>query len=297
MKVLITGGAGFLGAWIAKRLLSGGHQVRVFDRSNNRTVFDDIVGAPGKTVEWKTGDIASREDVVAALDGCGGVIHLAAILTPDCRAQPQRAVDILVSGTINVFEAARHHKLNKVVYASSAGVFGPESGSMPRPMTLYGTFKLACEGIGRSYALDYGIASVGFRPFIVYGPGRETGVSAGVSIACREAAFGRPYVIPFSGVMDLIYVDDVAAGFEAAVLRPVTGAHAFNILGEVGSIDQVIAEIRKARPDAKITVDGPVQPIASEIAHHDLKPVLGDIPVTPLAKGIRETIAFYDQRR
>ncbi|WP_163837351.1 NAD-dependent epimerase/dehydratase family protein, partial [Providencia stuartii] len=67
----------------------------------------------------------------------------------------------------------------------------------PRPTTHYGTFKLACEGSARAYLADRGLASIGFRPFIVYGPGRETGLTAGPSLACRAAARGESYRIPY----------------------------------------------------------------------------------------------------
>ena len=162
MRVLCTGGAGFLGAWLAKRLLAGGHAVRVFDRRDDRRLMDDIVGAQSAAVEWRTGDVAKPAEVMAASEGCDAIAHLAALLTPACRADPITGTNVNLIGTINVFEAARHRKMRNVVYASSAGVFGPNDGVVPFPMTLYGVYKLACEGVGRAYAADYGVASVEF---------------------------------------------------------------------------------------------------------------------------------------
>ena len=163
MRVLCTGGAGFLGAWLAKRLLASGHAVRIFDRSSDRRLVSDIVGAPSAAVEWRTGDVVQPAAVMAASEGCDAIAHLAALLTPACQADPITGTNVNLIGTINVFEAARHRKLRNVVYASSAGVFGPSDGVVPFPMTLYGVYKLACEGVGRAYAADYGGASVGFR--------------------------------------------------------------------------------------------------------------------------------------
>ena len=136
MRVLCTGGAGFLGAWLAKRLLAAGHAVRVFDRRDDRRLMDDIVGAQAAAIEWRTGDVAQPAEVMAASEGCDAIAHLAALLTPACRADPITGTNVNLIGTINVFEAARQRKMRNVVYASSAGVFGPNDGVVPFPMTL-----------------------------------------------------------------------------------------------------------------------------------------------------------------
>jgi len=295
MKILCTGGAGFLGAWISKRLLAGGHTVRVFDRRDDRRLLNDIVGKASALVEWQTGDVVQPAEVRAASEGCDAIVHLAALLTPACRADPIAGANVNLIGTINVFEAARHLRMRSVAYASSAGVFGPSDGVVPFPMTLYGAYKLACEGVGRAYAVDYGVSSVGFRPLTVYGPGRELGASAGPSIACRMAAQGEAYVIPFTGDTDMIFVDDVAAAFEAALLRPITGAHVFNLRGVVTSIDQIVAEIHRLVPSASISAAGEVPPIAAELEPHDVEAVLGPLPKTDLVAGLRRTIEFYQR--
>jgi UDP-glucose 4-epimerase len=296
MRILITGGCGFLGAWIARRLLAGGHQVRIFDRSEDRRLLEIIVGPPAATIEQRAGDVSQAADVAAAAEGCDAIAHLAALLTPACRADPIRGADVNVNGTLNVFEAARRHGVRRVAYASSAGVFGPSDGALPHPMTLYGVFKLACEGIGRVYAADYGIASVGFRPLVIYGPGREVGSTAGATIACRKAVSGEAYAIPFTGETDMIFVDDVAAAFEAALLRPVSGAHVFNLRGEVTSVEAIIAAIRRLKPAAALTAEGEPLTITPRLAAHDVAATLGALPATGLADGLGQTIAFYERQ-
>jgi len=294
MKALITGGAGFLGAWIAKRLLARGHEVRIFDRSADRHLVMGIVGADASKIEWLTGDIANGNEVLEAAEGCGAIAHLAALLTPACQADPVRGVNVNLVGTINVFEAARRHGIPNLTYASSAAVFGPDDGTHPYPMTIYGVFKLACEGVARAFAEDHGVASVGFRPLIVYGPGRETGATAGVTIACRKAVEGEPYAIPFTGETDLIYVEDVAAAFEAALVRPVAGAHVFNLHGEIADVRQVMEIIRSLRPGAEITAAGGELTIAARRDRHDMGKTLGPLPFTSVEGGLRRTIAYYD---
>jgi UDP-glucose 4-epimerase len=302
MRVLLTGGNGFLGAWIAKRLLARGFEVVVFDVVENRRLMNAIAGpaaaqrhGPGaiEQVPWILGDIVDGGAVLAASRGCDAIIHLAGILTPDCKANPVRGAQINLIGTLNVFEAARQLGIQRVLYTSSAGVYGPDDGHIPKPTTHYGTFKLACEGSARAYLADHGLASIGFRPFIVYGPGRETGISAGPSLACRAAARGEAYVIPYSGRSGLVFVDDVAAAYEAALLRQPDGAHVFNNAGETVSNEDVVAAIKQVVPDARITVSGPPLSIIPEIDRSNIEEVLPGLPKTGLADGIRQTVALY----
>jgi UDP-glucose 4-epimerase len=293
MKLLITGGAGFLGAWIARRLLAGGHQVRVLDRSTDDRLMRTIIGEGARAVDWRSGDVSKGDDVARAAEGCDSIAHLAALLTPACQADPVLGANVNLVGTINAFEAAKKNGMRHLAYASSAGVFGPDDGIVPRPTTFYGAFKLACEGSARAYAADHGIASVGFRPLVVYGPGREVGSSAGPTLACRSAVEGKPYTIGFTGRTDMIFVDDVAAAFEAALLRSYAGAHVFNLRGEIATIDQIIEMIRRLVPGAALSAAGDPLPVAAEIEAHDTETVLGRLPRTALADGLARTVAFY----
>lgn len=296
MRILITGGGGFLGAWIARRLLAGGHTVRVLDRSTNDTLMRAIAGPPARAVEWRSGDVSKADDTARAAEDCDSIAHLAALLTPACAADPVRGAEVNLIGTINAFEAAKQHGMRRIAYASSAGVFGPDDGITPRPTTHYGAFKLACEGCARAYAADHGMASVGFRPLVVYGPGREVGSSAGPTLACRSAVEGKPYTIPFTGRTDMIFVDDVAAAFEAALTRDYSGAHVFNLRGEIATIDRIMELIRGLVPGARLSAAGDPLPVAAEIEVHDTEAVLGPLPRTALADGLARTVAFYRER-
>lgn len=288
MNVLITGG-GFLGARLALHLQAAGHGVRVLD-----------VAPPGPAVQrllatsppdWRIGDVAEPTDVQRALQGCDSVVHLAALLTPACAADPVRGLQVNALGTLHVFEAARAAGLRHVVYASSGAVYGPHSAAQPAPSTLYGTWKLAAEGMARACHQDHGIGSVGLRPFIVYGAGREVGGSSGPSIACRAAVRGQPYTIPFTGRCGLVYVDDVVEAFAAALTPRRPGAHVFNLVGEEADVEQVIAEIRRHVPGARLAAEGPPLPLAPGVLADDTAAVLGPVRHTPLAAGIAATIA------
>src|SRR5471032_2984706 len=128
MRVLVTGGSGFLGAWVMRRLLSRGIDVRAFDVRRDDGLLSAIASNDAARAEWRSGDIASAVDVTSAMRGCSAVIHLAGVLTPTCAANPVRGAQINLLGTLNVFDAAREAGLAQVLYASSAGVFGPDDG-------------------------------------------------------------------------------------------------------------------------------------------------------------------------
>jgi len=293
MTVLITGGGGFLGAWIIKRLHTRGIEVRVLDLSDDRSTTREIIGSKADGLDWRRGDVASSNDVTKASRGCDFVIHLAALLTPACIENPILGAQVNLIGTLNVFEAAKTNGLSGVTYASSAAVFGPDAGETPCPTTHYGAYKLACEGAARAYWLEAGVPSVGYRPLVVYGPGRDIGLTAGPSIACRKAAQGKPYTIGFSGATDMIFVDDVAAAFEAAVVQPFKGAHAFSLVGEMVEVADIAAAIEKVAPNSEISFEGPPIPVHPNIIPGAVEKLLGTLPHTSLTEGIRRTVTHY----
>lgn len=293
MNVLITGGGGFLGAAVVSRLLDCGAQVRVFGRTNKKDRLVYTIGSKANAVEWRCGDIADTPQVIAATEGCDAVVHLAAVLTPDCIKNPLSGAMINVMGTLNVFEAAKHHGIGKVIYCSSGGVFGPEDSRVPYPLTHYGAFKLANEGSARAYWLDEGIASIGFRPFVVYGPGRETGLSAGPTLACKAAALGEPYTIQLTGTIGLVHVDDVAASFAAAATAAFQGAHVFNLPGEPVTITEIIDRIRHIVPGAQLDCAGDPLPMVSSTRNDYQNDMLAVPPPVALDDGLRLTIDYY----
>jgi nucleoside-diphosphate-sugar epimerase len=286
-RILVTGGGGFLGQWLARRLLARGLRVRLMDLPRAQ-------GAAGQEgVEWHAGDVRRADDVRAALAGCDGVAHLAGLLTPACLADPVRGAEVNLLGSLHLFEAARQQGLDRVVYASTAGVYGPHAGQ-PLPITHYGAFKLATEGAARASWHAHGLASVGLRPYVVYGPERLHGASAGPSLACRAAVQGEPCTIGYSGAAGLVYVDDVAHVFEHALLdAPAHGAQVFNLAGAVHTVDEVIAEIHRQVPGARLAACGPPLGIAPDIGEDGLDAWFPDRPRTSLAQGIAATLAHY----
>jgi nucleoside-diphosphate-sugar epimerase len=295
MDVLVTGGYGFIGAWTVRKLMEAGHRVRIFEHHADRRFYDQILGAHAgdERITHLRGDIVDYADVGRAVDGCAAIVHLAGILVPYCRENPIRGAQINVLGTLNVFEHAKRAGVAGISYASSVAVFGPDDGITPKPTTQYGAFKLCNEGNARAYWIDHQIPSVGLRPFTVYGPGRETGITAGPTIAMRHAAHGNAYTIPFTGSTGMDYVEDTATIFARAATEPPPGAHVFSLQGVIASTDDIIAAIRERVPDARIDATGAPLPFAPQLDEGALRSVFAGLPKTSLRDGTLKTIEFY----
>lgn len=295
-RVLVTGGTGFVGAWVVRDLVARGHAVRVFDLRPDRAHLDFVEPGLSDAVACVAGDIRDAVAVRAAVAGCDRAVHLAGVMTVDCARDPVAGAMINLIGSLNVFEAAIAEGLETLAYVSTAGVFGPTDPDHPRPATHYGAFKLAIEGSARAYLADRGFPSVGFRPYIVYGPGASSGIAAGPSIALRAAHEGRPATIRFSGRVGFVHVEEVAAAFVAAVEGPPEGAEAWTLAGETADIDAFLAALRAAVPPAEITVDGPPLRIPPEIGAGPRPALLADVPAIGLEDGIARTLAHYRAR-
>jgi UDP-glucose 4-epimerase len=293
MRVLVTGGLGFIGAWTARVLLEAGHAVRVFDLHADRVLFDQLVGPSAETVELRTGDITDADAVLRAMEGCAAVVHLAAVLVPTARKDPLLGARVNVFGTLHVFEAAKQHGVRGIAYASSAAVFGPHDGVHPEPTTQYGAFKLCNEGNARAYWEDAGVRSIGLRPSTVYGPGRSIGVTADPTLAMRAAAEGTPYTIRFTGATGMDFARDVATIFARAATETPDGAHAFSLQGQLATVAEVLAAIKEVVPGAVVGADGAELMFAAQVDEAPLHAALPGLARTSLLDGTRETIAFY----
>jgi nucleoside-diphosphate-sugar epimerase len=308
-KFLVTGGQGFLGAWVVRQLLLEGTPVSIFDRTPN----DDILGqvlSPSALggLQRFFGDVADGPFVaeVVRKSEATRVIHLAGLQVPTCRADPVAGARVNVLGTLNIFEAARTtKKVEMIAYASSAAVagraddypgpIGDDAHHVPR--THYGVFKAANEGNARVYFIDHGIQSVGLRPYTVYGVGRELGITSGPTKAIKAAVLGRPYAIGFTGPTGFSYAADVAAAFIACARSSPGAALALNLRGEVAAVEDFVRILEAAAPEArgKITCQGPPIPIACEFEEKGLQALLGkgNLPRTPLEQGIRSTLESF----
>ena len=182
-------------------------------------------------ITFVQGDLRDTDALKAvfAEHGITRVIHLAALQVPFCRANPVLGAEVNVTGTVNVFEAARANGVDHIAFASSIGVYGPPSDFPPglipndapkKPRTLYGAYKVCNEGTALVYYEENGITSTALRPYTVYGVGRNQGMTSEPTKALVAVAKGQPYTIPFSGAMQFQWASDVARQFILAAEQP-----------------------------------------------------------------------------
>jgi UDP-glucose 4-epimerase len=220
--VLVTGGAGLIGSHIVDRLIDeGAAEIRVLDNLVRGRLDNLSAARERKDTHFIEGDVRDRTAVERAVAGCDYVFHQAAIRITLCAEQPRECMDVLVMGAFNIFEAAVAAKVKKVVYASSASVYGgadvfptDERHHPYNNRTLYGAAKAMNEGIARSFNEMYGLPSVGLRYFNVYGPRMDvTGAYTEVFIRWLDCIDqGRRPQIHGDGsaTMDFVFVDDIA---------------------------------------------------------------------------------------
>jgi len=220
--VLVTGGAGLIGSHIVDGLIDrGAGEIRVLDNLARGTRSNLEAAEARRPITFHEGDVRDPVAVGRAVRGCQYVFHQAAIRITLCASRPRDCIDVLVGGTLNVFEAAVAAGVRKVVYASSASVYGgadvfptDERHHPYNNRTLYGAAKLMDEGIARSYRDMHGLPSVGLRYFNVYGPRMDvTGAYTEVFIRwlqCVERGEAPQIHGDGSASMDFVYVADVA---------------------------------------------------------------------------------------
>jgi len=311
-RFLITGALGCIGAWTVRNLVREETPVVVFDLASDPRRLKLIMSDDELArVTFVTGDITDLEALERALDdhAITRVIHLAALQIPFVRANPPLGARVNVVGTVNVFEAVarRRDRIGSLVYASSAAVYDTvdagESGVVAHgatghPTTLYGVFKQANEGTARVYWQDARVASIGLRPYIVYGPGRDQGLTSSPTKAMVAAALGKPYHIPYGGRAAYQYADDVARTFIACARAPFQGAEIFNLGGSVATMGEIVAAIEAAAPEVRglITFDDKPLPFPEAFDAAPLEQVIGALPFTPLAQAVADTIALFRER-
>src|SRR3954470_14109958 len=220
--VLVTGGAGLIGSHIIDRLIDeGAGEIRVLDNLVRGRHANLAAAKARKDLKFINGDVRDPATVSRAVAGCDYVFHQAAIRITLCAERPRECMDVLVMGTFNVFEAAVAAGVKKVVYASSASVYGAaetfptdERHHPYNNRTLYGAAKLMNEGIARSFHDLHGLASVGLRYFNVYGPRMDvTGAYTEVFVRWLDCIDqGRAPQIHGDGSasMDFISAEDIA---------------------------------------------------------------------------------------
>ena len=320
-RILVTGASGCIGAATVRTLL---------DRGADAVVAASASGAPGALHLWgdaaadrrvrlvrvDVGDAASTEALVLATEPTA-IVHLAALQSPACDADPEAGLRVDVGGTLHVLRAAeRSPGVRRLVFASSAAVYGVRSrypGATVResdpllPPNLYGVWKLASEQLARQFAERTGIPTVCLRLNTTYGKGRDRGRTAAPTAALQAIALGavqgrtRPFRMPYHGREHYHFVEDVAAHFAECTLAPFDGFGVFNLRGETVEVREFLARARRAaeaiglgaHADLGVAPDAEPNPFVCDLDDRAVRARFPGVPCTPLEEGIERTLAAF----
>jgi nucleoside-diphosphate-sugar epimerase len=301
--VLVTGAGGCIGSWALALLSRAGVPAAAFDLSDDKRRPRLLMSEPElNRIEWLTGDLSDYEAVVKACERskARAIVHLAALQVPFCKADPVLGAKVNVVGTVNVFEAARKLGIQRITYASSIAAHGAMEGHGTLP-TLYGAYKFCNEETAKVYSQDWGVHSIGLRPGVVYGVGRDQGLTSKTTVAILAAAAGKAYEIPFRGPISWLHAGEVASAFLTAVSRPRDNARVFDINGIASTVEDSVAVLKKIAPQAAISFSGNALPFPMGLSDEPVRSYLGDYGSVPLEAGMRGTydafrVLLADQR-
>ena len=300
----MTGGAGFVGATLVRRLVEAGRGVRVLD---NLTT-GDIAHLDGVGAELIEGDIRDAKTLDDALDGIESVVHLAAAGSVVMSvADPGTNFHVNVFGTFQVLDAARRAGIDRTVLASTGGALigdakpPVDEHSLPKPISPYGASKLAGEGYAHAFAKVYGLRTIALRFANAYGPwsARKRGA---VTTFFRAINAGEPIVIYGDGSAsrDYTHVDDICHALELALDSDVPGGTVFHIASGVETTVQALADLCR---DAAGVPEHPIEyrpkrpgEVERNFASYDLaRRVLGYAPTISREEGIRSTWRWFQE--
>jgi UDP-glucose 4-epimerase len=300
-QVLVTGGAGFVGATLVRDLLDEGIEVRVLDDlSSGRREY--LRGLP---LDLRRGTVGDAATVRRAASGCHAIVHLAARsgVGPSV-THPELDFDVNVRGTFNVLDVARRSDVGRVVFASSgavvAGARPPLSEELlPQPLAPYGASKLYGEGALAAFSSVYGFSGISLRFSNVYGPFCSHKGSV-VAAFCRRALRGQPLLIHGSGrqTRDFVHVNDISRAVRIALRSPSTGVFQLGA-GVETSINRLARLVSEAagtplRVERLRPKPGEARRNYADIAR--ARRILRFEPRVALEDGLADTVAWMSER-
>lgn len=302
MRVLVTGGGGFIGHHLVRRLLADGHDVQVLDNFSTG-LRERLLGLDARIIE---GDLRSYERVHTAVRGVEAVFHLGALPSVQRSIQDPLATHAVnVDGTLNVLLASRDEGVRRVAFASSSSVYGanpalPKSeADIPLPMSPYAVSKLAAERYCAAFHEVYGLETVALRLFNVFGPGQSPLSEYAAVVPCFVASMlagNAPTVYGDGGqTRDFTFVEDVVDAFVRAATVEGVGGSTFNIAGghqlSILDLAATIANVIgwEGEPRFEPGRDGEVR--FSEGNADAARERLGWQPATPARVGLERCVA------
>jgi nucleoside-diphosphate-sugar epimerase len=309
VRVLVTGGAGFIGSNLVDELLARGHAVKVLD--NFSTGHRHNLSAVGDDVELVEGDLRSYERVHHAVRGCEVVFHQGALPSvPRSVQDPITTSEINVGGTLNVLLTARDQGVRRLVFASSSSIYGDApgfprtEGAAPMPMAPYPVSKLAAEQYCRVFHSVYGLETVALRYFNVFGRNQDPASQYSAVIPRFMAAMleGRSPTIHGTGRQsrDFTHVDNVVAANLLAMDAQGGAGGVFNIgCGGSHSLNELVELLNRLIGAEIEPVHGPARPGDVARSWADIsaaRSVLDYAPAVDFEQGLRRTLATFEER-
>jgi len=310
---LVTGGAGFIGSHIVKRLLADGHRVRVLDNFSTGSRANLAFAKGDRRLEIIRGELASLTAVERAVRGVTAVFHQAAMRSvPRSVADPVGANASNVTGTLHVFvAAARQKKKPRVVYASSSSVYGDRPDLPKReeqataPISPYAASKVAGELYGSVWSRLFGVETVGLRYFNVFGPGQDpkSEYAAVIPRFILWAMQGKPLQVHSDGTQsrDFTYIDNVVSANLLAATAPAAAVSgkAYNVgCGSRTSLLEIIASLERLLGRSLVRKHSPTR--VGDVPHtladiSAAKRDMGYEPIVDFAEGLKRTAAYFTE--
>jgi len=317
--ILVTGGYGCIGAETAKWLLRNSDAAviicsRSVSEERTERVFHDVDRERLAIIKADVTDQKTLEEILVRHQATR-VVHLAALQTPDCNAYRSLGLQINVGGTLNLIEAMKASglRLERFIFASSIAVYGPRATypagrvpmlAEPNPVNVYGVWKLAGEHVSRIFHQETGVPTLSLRPGVLYGPGRDAGLTSSPTTAMKQVALGRAYQIPFCSRQDYLYAPDVGGAIGNAVLERFDGYAAFTLPSLTLTTDEMVASMRRAASELglggqfQITVGRDEVPFICDLEYEPFLKAFPKAPHTPLDDAVRKSLeVFLDQAR
>jgi nucleoside-diphosphate-sugar epimerase len=310
-KVLVTGGAGFIGSHLADRLLNEGFEVTVIDNLSTGSLENIAHHQSVAGFHFLNGDIRQLGFVRKALRDIDAVFHEAALVSvPLSFSDPILANEINLSGTVNLLTACRDVGIKDFIFASSAAVYGyketaeKKEEDIPDPASPYGIAKLAAEKYVQLFQEVYGLKTVCLRYFNVFGPRQRVDLNSGygsvISIFIKRILQGQPPIIYGDGkqTRDFVYVEDVAEANMLALKSKNAAGEIFNIgTGKNTSINEIAVKLLGAM-NRKALKSIYSEPRTADPKHgfaniDKARKVLGYVPKFTIEEGLRRLVSWY----
>lgn len=298
---LVTGGAGFIGSYLVRELVSQGKHVVAYDFTEHPQYISDCLD----DITYVYGDVADMPHLARAIDehDVEVIFHLAYLLVPDTNERLDTAIQVNCAGFQHVMEAARISKVRRVIWPSSQAVYGlaefyPDEplneDVFVRPVTLYGACKQFNEYVARYYREAHDLDNIGFRQPVVYGAGKSRRRDLSVShLLIENALLGEPLEMPpIDYHANYIYVKDVVRAYLLAAQAAPTGRVIYNLGGYVYRNSEVVERMKELVPNLEVNqreaLDIPNPIDAYALDQTRIQEDLGYEPYYDLEAGIRD---------